>query len=201
MATVTMAPGLPTPQSQGEASLSTLPDPRSRLATPDISRSNSTSPHHPELSNEVAALSNKLIHAINHQTDLDDTLNETRHQLEAAQERLRQLEPMVQEHKSLVANGILVRQSDVEAELLRLKTALAEERRQRARVENEKKSIEQELETLTTALFEEANQVGQKFSLFASIPLTSGRWWPLQGRMLVKTANLWNGAMNSFKPG
>lgn len=170
MATVTMAPGLPTPHPQGEASLSTLPDPRSHLATPDISRSNSASPHHPELSNEVAALSNKLIHAINHQTDLDDTLNETRHQLEAAQERLRQLEPMVQEHKSLVANGILVRQSDVEGELLRLKTALADERRQRARVENEKKSIEQELETLTTALFEEANEVGQKLSLLASIP-------------------------------
>jgi hypothetical protein len=79
--------------------------------------------------------------------------------LEAAQERLRQLEPAVQEHRSLVANGILVRSSDVEAELVRLKTALADERRQRVRAENEKKGIEQELETLTTALFEEANEV------------------------------------------
>lgn len=157
MATVTMAPGLPASRSEG--SLSTLPDPRSHLASPDISRSNSTSPQHPELSNEVAALSNKLIHAINHQTDLDDTLNETRHELEAAQERLRQLEPMVQEHRSLVTNGILVRHSDVEAEFVRLKTALADERRQRVRVENEKKGIEQELESLTTALFEEANGV------------------------------------------
>ena len=76
---------------------------------------------------------------------------------------------MVQEHKSLVTNGILVRQSDVEAELLRLKTALADERRQRARVENEKKGIEQELESLTTALFEEANQVSQKVALFDHI--------------------------------
>lgn len=152
-----MAPGLPASRSEG--SLSTLPDPRSHLASPDISRSNSTSPQHPELSNEVAALSNKLIHAINHQTDLDDTLNETRHELEAAQERLRQLEPMVQEHRSLVTNGILVRHSDVEAEFVRLKTALADERRQRVRVENEKKGIEQELESLTTALFEEANGV------------------------------------------
>ena len=157
MATVTMAPGLQASQSEG--SLSTLPDPRSHLASPDISRSNSTSPQHPELSNEVATLSNKLIRAINHQTDLDDTLNATRHELEAAQERLRQLEPAVQEHRSLVANGILVRSSDVEAELVRLKTALADERRQRVRAENEKKGIEQELETLTTALFEEANEV------------------------------------------
>ena len=37
--------------------------------------------------------------------------------------------------------------------------SLVEEKRQRAMVEKEKKSIEQELETLTTALFEEANKV------------------------------------------
>lgn len=155
-----MAPGLPTPQSQSVETLSTLPDPRSPLTSPEMSRSSSTSPHHPELSNEVAALSNKLIHAINHQTDLDDTLNETRHELDAAQERVRQLEPLVKEHQSLVANGLLVRQQDVETELLRLKTTLADERRQRVKAENDKKGIEQELETLTTALFEEANEVG-----------------------------------------
>lgn len=159
MAAVAMAPGLPAQQSQSEETLSTLPDPRSPLTSPEPSRSNSTSPHHPQLSNEVAALSNKLIHAINHQTDLEDSLNATRHELESAQERVRQLEPLVQEHKSLVANGILVRQIDVEAEILRLKTSLADERRQRVKAENDKVGIEQELETLTTALFEEANQV------------------------------------------
>lgn len=159
MATVAMAPGLPVHQSQSDETLSTLPDPRSPLTSPELSRSNSTSPHHPELSNEVAALSNKLIHAINHQTDLEDSLNETRHELESAQTRVRQLEPLIQEHKSLVTNGILVRQTDVEAEILRLKTSLADERRQRVKAESDKMGIEQELETLTTALFEEANQV------------------------------------------
>ncbi len=160
MATVAMAPGLPAQQLQSEETLSTVPDPRSPLTSPELSRSNSISPRHPELSNEVAALSNKLIHAINHQTDLEDNLNATRHELESAQERVRQLEPLVQEHKSLVANGILVRKTDVEAETLRLKTSLADERRQRVKAENDKMGIEQELETLTTALFEEANQVG-----------------------------------------
>lgn len=154
-----MAPGLPSPQGGSNETLSTLPDPRSPLTSPELSRSNSTSPHHPELSNEVAALSNKLIHAINHQTDLDDTLNATRHELEATLDRMRQLESVVKDHRSLVANGILVRQSDVEAEFLRLRTTLADERRLRVKVENEKKGIEQELETLTTALFEEANEV------------------------------------------
>lgn len=159
MTTVTMAPGLPSPQVDSNETLSTLPDPRSPLTSPETSRSNSTSPHHPELSNEVAALSNKLIHAINHQTDLDDTLNATRHELEATLDRMRQLESVVKDHRSLVANGILVRQSDVETEFLRLRTTLADERRLRVKVENEKEGIEQELETLTTALFEEANEV------------------------------------------
>ena len=159
MATLTIAPGLPIQQSQSEEKHSTLPDPRSPPTLPELSRSNSASPNHPELSNEIAALSNKLIHAINHQTDLEDSLNAARHELDSAQQRVRQLEPLVQEHKSLVVNGILVRQTDVEAEILRLKTCLADERRQRAKAENDKMGIEQELETLTTALFEEANQV------------------------------------------
>ena len=160
MTTVSIAPGLPASQSESNETLSTLPDPRSALTSPGLLRSNSTSPCHPELSSEVAALSNKLIHAINHQTDLDDILNATRHDLEAAQERVRQLESTVKDHQSLVSNGILVRRSDVESDLLRLKTTLADERRQRAKTENEKKAIEQELESLTTALFEEANEVG-----------------------------------------
>lgn len=158
MATMTMAPGLPASQQQSKTTLNTLPDPRSPAA-PEIPRSNSSSPLHPELSNEVATLSNKLIHAINHQTDLDDTLNETRHQLEAARDRIRELEHTVQEHQSLVANGILIKRSEVENDTLRLKTALADERKAKCQLDKEKKSMEQELESLTTALFEEANEV------------------------------------------
>ena len=159
MATMTMTPRISPAQSQSEETLSTLPDPRTPLTPPEISRSNTASPHHPELSNEVTALSNKLIHAINHQTDLDDTLSQTRHQLEAAQERIQQLERTDQEHRSLMENRIIVKWADVENDTLRLRMNLAEERKQRAQVEKDKKAIEQELENLTTALFEEANQV------------------------------------------
>ena len=160
MATVVVAPGFPSPQQHSNETLSTLPDPRSPLTPPDISRSNSVSPsQHPELSNEVAALSNKLIHAINHQTHLDDSLNDTRHDLDAAQKCIRKLEHDAQDHRSLVANGILVRRSDVEADNLRLKNALAEERKAKIAVEKEKHGIEAELEQLTSSLFEEANQV------------------------------------------
>lgn len=161
MAAVTIAPGLPIHRlHQDPDSLSTLPDPRSAHSSPDISRSSSTSLHHPDLSSEVAALSNKLINAINHQTNLDDTLSATRHELSASQLRVRQLEAALQEHMDLVMNGVLVRKTDVEDKTVRLMANLADEKKQRGVVEKDKRGIEQELETLTTALFEEANEVG-----------------------------------------
>lgn len=161
MATVTSAPGLPSPSSQLDTeTLSTLPDPRTPSASPSLSRRNSTSPHHPDLSNEVASLSNKLISAINYQTNLDDTLAATRHELEAARSRVTQLEAAAQEHAEMVARGILVRKTDVDHETTMLESKLADEKRRRSVAEKDKKGIELELETLTTALFEEANQVG-----------------------------------------
>ena len=161
MATVTTAPGLPgssDPRMHSDpASLSTLPDPRSPNLSPDISRSNST--HHPDLSTEVATLSNKLIDAINHQTNLDDTLSATRHELNASQERVRQLEMAVQQHRDLIGSGTLIKRTDVEDKTVKLMANLADEKKQRDVVEKDKRGIEQELESLTTALFEEANEV------------------------------------------
>jgi len=91
MATVSNAPGIPvsrvlTPSYNDEGeNLSTLPDPRSRTASPASDPSRATTPsQHPDLSNEITTLSNKLINAINHQTNLDDTLTATRHELEAS---------------------------------------------------------------------------------------------------------------------
>lgn len=158
MAAVTTAPGLPVSQMHSDPdSLSTLPDPRSPHASPDISRSNSA--HHPDLSAEVATLSNKLITAINHQTSLDDTLSATRHELNTSQERVRQLESQVQKHNDLISSGVLVRRTDVDDRTVKLMANLADEKKQRGVVEKDKKGIEQELESLTTALFEEANKV------------------------------------------
>lgn len=161
MAAVTIAPGLPVSRPhQDPDSLTTLPDPRRAQSRPDISRSNSAALHHPDLSSEVAALSNKLINAINHQTNLDDTLSATRHELAASQERVRQLEAALKEHRDLVINGVLVRRTEIEDKTVKLMANLADEKKQRGVVEKDKRGIEQELEMLTTALFEEANQVG-----------------------------------------
>lgn len=163
MATIADAQGASTPNrlaasDNDDNTMSTLPDPRSRALSPAQDHSPS-SPRHPDLSNEVATLSNKLINAINHQTNLDDTLSATRHELEAARDRIMQLEMENQEHTDLIARGILVRRSIADTERNKIASALADERRQRAEIEKEKKNIEQELENLTTALFEEANKV------------------------------------------
>ncbi|KAI9779851.1 MAG: rab guanine nucleotide exchange factor S2 [Geoglossum umbratile] len=160
MATVTAAPGIPRLRSPDADLVSTIPDPRSRSVTPSLPRSGSATPlQHPDLSSEVAALSNKLINAINHQTNLDDSLAATRHELELSNDRIRQLEASAREHVDMMAQGVLVRRKDVEDETTQLMTRLTEEKRQRGAAERDKKNIEQELETLTTALFEEANKM------------------------------------------
>ncbi|KAL8945972.1 MAG: hypothetical protein Q9222_007571 [Ikaeria aurantiellina] len=160
MATASITSDLPASRVDSDSdSPSTLPDPRSSMTSPDLSRSGSTSPQYPELSDEVATLSNKLIRAINHQTDLDDTLAETRHELDAARRRIRQLEADSQEQNARLANGDLVLKSEVERQKVLLLENLADEQKQRGVMEKDKRGMEQELESLTTALFEEANQM------------------------------------------
>ena len=96
---------------------------------------------------------------MNHQTGLDDIVASTRLELEAAQGRIRQLESTVSDYESNLARGELVRRSDVDQRVDKLITDLTSERKARAKVEKSKKDIELELENLTTALFEEANEV------------------------------------------
>lgn len=119
----------------------------------------SPSSHHPDLSNEVAALSDKLINAINNQTTLDDTLAETRQELESSRRKIQELEVEAKKREDQIASGELVRWADVEEDQNKLTATVTEERKQRAAAEKEKKNIEQELENLTAALFEEANKV------------------------------------------
>jgi hypothetical protein len=116
-------------------------------------------PHHPDLNDEVATLSTKLINAINHQTALDDNLSATRLELEKSQDRIRQLEAVVEEQREMLAGDVWVRRKSVEEEKAKLVALAAEEKRARLDMEQQKKKIEQELENLTAALFEEANKM------------------------------------------
>ena len=124
-----------------------------------LSKSGSTASKHPELSIEVAMLSDKLIHAINHQTTLDDTLVQTRQELEASRARIQQLEAEAKEHETRMSSGPLLTKAEADVEKSKLMADLAEERRQKQVVHKEKRSIESELETLTASLFEEANRM------------------------------------------
>lgn len=137
--------------------MNTIPDPRQ--ASPAIDDGSPSPAQHPDLSNEVATLSNKLINAMNHQTTLDDALSAARQELESTRARVAELEKDAEEHADLVARGFLVRQTAFNAERDELRKKAGAEARLRVIAEKEKKEMEQELENLTTELFEEANSV------------------------------------------
>ncbi|ROW07164.1 hypothetical protein VPNG_07336 [Cytospora leucostoma] len=145
--------------SESDFDLSTIPDPRSRLMTPARVDADASPRQHPDLNDEVAALSSKLIHAINHQTTLDDSLSQTRVELERAREQIQSLEAQLAKQREMLVGDIWVRRKSVVAEKTNLLSRIAEEKRLRIEAEQEKKRIEQELENLTTELFEEANKM------------------------------------------
>jgi hypothetical protein len=164
------------PDSEG---MNTLPDPRSPTPSTPLSRSDSaTSGQHPDLSNEIAMLSTKLVNAINYQTNLDDQLQSTRQELDIARQHVVRLEESNKKHEEQISTGLLVKKDDMEIMRKQLQKELEEARRERQAMEKEKdnaakaleseqkkraaaekakKEMEQELENLTSALFEEAN--------------------------------------------
>jgi hypothetical protein len=119
--------------------------------------SNDVADYQPDLSQEVSLLSTKLINAINYQTNLDDSLQHTRHELEAANRENARLRAEKKSLDDMVANGLLVRRSVMDQTVSKLRAELAKERAAREEAEKARKQTDAELESLTTALFEEAN--------------------------------------------
>ncbi|KAF8416072.1 hypothetical protein EV426DRAFT_449460 [Tirmania nivea] len=157
----------PTPVSPGTAGFSTITIDRNRhngiLSGGGDSNGDSSSQQtnngSTDLNQEVAALSNKLIRAINHQTLLDDSLTSTKHELELSKARIKQLEAVARDHEQMMAKGLLVDRKDMETEAEQFMRRIKAERDQRSKAERDKQTIEKELEHLTTALFEEANKM------------------------------------------
>ena len=141
-----------------ESSFHTLTDPR-RGSSSDVSRTGSHSPRHPDLSAEAEVLSEKLINAINHQTNLEDTLAQTRGELEASRAQIAELEAASKDHEEQLASGKFVAREVAENEKEKILADLARERKRSNLFQQEKRGIEQELETLTASLFEEANKM------------------------------------------
>jgi hypothetical protein len=112
-----------------------------------------------DLDSEVTALSTKLINAINHQTSLDDSLSSAKLELRQAQQRIRQLEDQIHRQQEMLAGDVWIRRKTAEAEKTQLLATLALEKKARLDEEQQRKKIELELESLTTALFEEANKM------------------------------------------
>lgn len=140
-----------------DADHSTLPDPRVRAMSPANGASSPV--HHPDLDQEVATLSTKLINAINHQTTLDDTLSATRQDLDTSRERIHELEALVSKQEEILSGDTWVTRKTLESEQRKLLALVTEEKSRRMEVEKDKKRIEQELENLTVSLFEEANKM------------------------------------------
>jgi Rab guanine nucleotide exchange factor SEC2 len=160
MSTIEDSPPDP-PRRQGdspETSFRTIADPRT-ASTSDLSRSASSSSKPGDVNPEVAALSDKLISAINHQTTLDDTLAQTRHELEASKARVAKLEAEAKAYEEQISRGELLPRDKLDQDKDKLAAELAEERKQKAQVLQEKRGIESELETLTASLFDEANKM------------------------------------------
>ncbi|KAI6809842.1 hypothetical protein KC340_g18089 [Hortaea werneckii] len=120
-------------------------------------KSQDGSDYKPDLSAEVAMLSTKLVNAINYQTNLDDSLQATRHELEHTQAQLSRVSQAKAKYDDDITNGILVKKAHVDAQIAKLREELAKERAAREASEKSRKQTEGELENLTTALFEEAN--------------------------------------------
>ena len=152
MATVATPP-LPTvlPRMQKD-SLSTLQDPHTLSPTSTISRSDSDASHHPDLSDEIATLSSKLVQSINHQTTLDDELQAARHALDIARERMTTLQAADAAHQELLRTGQLRRKDEADKELADARRELAEEKERRKR-------LELEVNDLTASVFTEANNM------------------------------------------
>jgi hypothetical protein len=160
MATIEDSPPEP-PRRHGtspETSFRTIADPRNASIS-DVSRSASTLSKHGDVNPEVAALSDKLISAINHQTTLDDTLAQTRQELEASRARIAKLEAEAKAYEERISRGELLPKEKLDEDKDRLVAELAEEKKQKAQVLQEKRGIESELETLTASLFDEANKM------------------------------------------
>jgi hypothetical protein len=171
-------------QSQTESDgMNTIPDPRSATPQPAISRQPSNDSQQPDLGQEVSMLSTKLINAINHSTMLDDSLQQTRHELEAAREQLARLEAKVQEHEEKVSQGLLVEKVVYDKMEKQYIADLQEEWSRRTAAEAAKRKIDSEIETLTSALFEEANVVSGSEVPGKNV-LINNRWWQLHGKRL-----------------
>ena len=139
-----------------DSSFRTIADPRA-ASTSDLSRTGSISSKHPDLSNELSTLSDKLVSAIEHNTSLDEQLATTKRELEASRARIAKLEEEAKVHEEKLSSGELLTKENANDLQNKIRAELEEQKKQRASAQQEKRGMEGELETLTASLFDQAN--------------------------------------------
>ena len=108
---------------------------------------------------KVDALSTKLVESVEKQAALEDQLARSQHGIGILNKRIEILEAKLQEHADALESGKLIERKDADLENETLIQKLMEESKQRVNAEQDKRVIEQEVEDLTRALFEEANKL------------------------------------------
>jgi Rab guanine nucleotide exchange factor SEC2 len=141
-----------------DSSFRTIADPRT-ASTSDLSRTGSNSSKHPDLSNELSTLSDKLVSAIEHNSSLDSQLAAAKRELEETRARIAELEEESKLHGEKLSKGDLITKENADDLNQKLTAELEEEKKQKAAVLQEKRGIEGELESLTASLFDQANQM------------------------------------------
>ncbi|KAF9195176.1 rab guanine nucleotide exchange factor S2 [Haplosporangium sp. Z 767] len=107
---------------------------------------------------ENDSLSSKLIESTEGRMDLDQQLNITQMDLQAAQNEIKTLKENQKHYEqllSMISSGQLIEKKDVQPVI----ENLAYEAQRRSQVENSKMKLESELEDLSRSLFEEANRM------------------------------------------
>lgn len=131
-----------------ETSFHTLPEAKN-ASTSNLSDVGSSSSQQPD-AREVSALNDKLINAINLQTSLDDTLQQTRNELAESRKRIAQLEAEARAHEEKVSGGLLVTKDDFDQQI-------GKERSEKSKAQQAMKDMQSEMENLSVSLFEDAN--------------------------------------------
>ncbi|KAG0197529.1 rab guanine nucleotide exchange factor S2 [Mortierella sp. GBA30] len=107
---------------------------------------------------ENDSLSNKLVESTEGRMDLDQQLNITQMELQAAQNEIKALNENQKHYEqllSMLSSGQLIEKKDVQPVI----ENLAYESQRRSQVETSKMKLESELEDLSRSLFEEANRM------------------------------------------
>ena len=132
--------------------LNAITDLRTPSPSSISSRADSVVSQHPDLSDEMASLSTKLVKAINHQTNLDDELQATRHELEVARDKVAELEVAAQVQNELAASEKQALRDHADNEAAQLRKEMEEEK-------DKRQQLESEINDLTASVFTEANNM------------------------------------------